>query len=63
MPEVFADPQVVYSGQVIEVPHPTVGAFKAVGSAIGLGATPTELRRPPPLLGEHTEEILAWLNS
>ncbi|HEX5414363.1 MAG TPA: CoA transferase [Chloroflexota bacterium] len=61
--QVFADPQVVHTGQVFDMPHPTVGAFPMVGSPIGLSVTPVDAGRPPPLLGEHTEEILAWLNS
>jgi crotonobetainyl-CoA:carnitine CoA-transferase CaiB-like acyl-CoA transferase len=58
MAQVFADPQVIASGQVATVPHPTIGDLKLVGPAISLSLTPTEVRLAPPLLGEHTAEIL-----
>jgi len=57
----FADPQVVQSGQVTSVHHPTVGDVKMVGPALNLSATPAEVRLPPPRLGEHTDESLASL--
>jgi succinate---hydroxymethylglutarate CoA-transferase len=45
--------------QMIEtVAHPTIGALKLVGLPYKFSATPASVRRPPPLLGEHTEEIL-----
>jgi formyl-CoA transferase len=56
--QVFADPQVRFRGMVAEVPHPTAGTFKMVASPMKLSATPCEIRRHPPLLGEHTEEVL-----
>ena len=59
--EVFADPQVVALGLVETVAHPTVGELPLVRSPLGLDATPTATRRPPPLLGEHTNEVLLQL--
>jgi formyl-CoA transferase len=56
--KVFADPQVLSRGMVAEVPHPTAGSFKMVASPIKLSQTPCEIVRHPPLLGEHTEEVL-----
>jgi crotonobetainyl-CoA:carnitine CoA-transferase CaiB-like acyl-CoA transferase len=41
------------------VAHPTVGELKLVGMPYKFSDTPAAVRRPPPLLGEHTEEILA----
>ncbi len=59
--QVFEDPQVVHSGQVMTVRHPTIGNLRLVGPAVGLSRTPAEVRLPPPLLGEHTEEIVRGL--
>ena len=44
---------------VIEIEHPVEGCFKALGFPAKLSATPASVRMPPPLLGEHTEQILA----
>ena len=59
--EVFADPQVLHRQMVIEVEHPTEGKIKQVGIAIKLSDTPGKVRSLPPMLGEHTEEILVGL--
>ena len=59
--EVFTDPQVLHRKMVIEVEHPTEGKIKQVGIAIKLSDTPGKVRSLPPLLGEHTEEILTGL--
>jgi len=42
---------------VLDVPHPVEGTFKALGFPVKMSATPQQLRHPPPLLGEHNEEI------
>jgi len=55
---VFADPQVLARQMLVEMEHPQVGKFKVVGSPLKLSETPVEYRIPPPVLGEHTEEIL-----
>jgi formyl-CoA transferase len=55
---VFADPQVLARRMLVEMEHPRVGKFKLVGSPLKLSETPVEYRIPPPLLGEHTEEVL-----
>jgi len=59
--EVFADPQVNARDMTVEVPHPLSGVVRLVASPIKLSATPVQYRRPPPLLGEHTAEVLAEL--
>ncbi|HEX9264188.1 MAG TPA: CoA transferase [Candidatus Binatia bacterium] len=59
--EVFADPQVRQYGFPTEVEHPTMGKIKLVGNAVDMSRTPPSIDRPPPTLGEHTEEILAGL--
>jgi crotonobetainyl-CoA:carnitine CoA-transferase CaiB-like acyl-CoA transferase len=46
---------------VIDIPHPVEGSFRALGFAAKLSETPARVNRPPPLLGEHNEEILAEL--
>jgi formyl-CoA transferase len=56
--QVFQDPQVIARELVVEVEHPTLGRMKALGSPIKLSATPPDVRRRAPLLGEHTEEVL-----
>ena len=59
MADVFADPQVLQRGMVLDVPHPLNDALRLVASPMKLSATPVRLRRPPPLLGQHTDEVLA----
>jgi crotonobetainyl-CoA:carnitine CoA-transferase CaiB-like acyl-CoA transferase len=60
--EVFDDPQVRSRGLRIELPHPAAGRVPLVANPIRLSATPVTYRRPPPQLGEHTDEVLAdWL--
>ena len=46
------------AGTVVEVDHPTRGKYLSVGNPIKLSDSPAEVRRSP-LLGEHTDEILA----
>src|SRR5262249_35445060 len=57
--QVFADPQVIARDMVVEVDHPALGRLKALGSPMKLSATPPDVRRTAPMLGEHTDEILA----
>lgn len=56
--EVFEDPQVRERGMRLDLPHPTAGQVSVTASALRLGDTPVSYRRPPPLLGEHTDEVL-----
>ena len=56
--EVFADPHVRERGMVQEIDHPEAGRIRVVGPAVKLSETPASVRRPSPLLGEHTAEIL-----
>jgi crotonobetainyl-CoA:carnitine CoA-transferase CaiB-like acyl-CoA transferase len=60
--EVFADPQVLAREMAVTVPHPLQPALKLVASPIKMSATPPTVRRPPPVLGEHTDEVLAELS-
>ena len=56
--DVFADPQVRARGMVVESPHPLAGTVPLVRSPMKLSATPADLRHAPPLLGQHTDEVL-----
>ena len=56
--DVFADPQVSARGMVVETAHPLAGAVPLVSSPLKLSATPVEPPRAPPLLGEHTVDVL-----
>ncbi len=55
---VFSDPQVVHSGIVREVTHDLVGTIKLTGPPVNYSLTPTRIARPPPLLGQHTQEVI-----
>lgn len=59
MQHLFADPQVRHRGMIAEVPHPTIGTLRMTGIPIKYSETPGAVRRHPPLLGEHTDEVLA----
>lgn len=52
-------PQVLHRQMLVDIPHPTAGSVRVVGSPIKLSETPVTYRSAPPLLGEHTEEITA----
>ena len=59
--QVFADPQVLARDMVWTVPHPAVGEVRLTGSPLKLSETPVAYRTHPPLLGEHTDEVLTAL--
>ena len=47
---------------LVEVDHPTAGTVKLAGIPVKFSATPASVRLPPPLLGQHSEEVLSsWL--
>jgi formyl-CoA transferase len=56
--QVFDDPQVVARDMVVETDHPTLGSLKTLGSPIKMSATPPDVSRRGPMLGEHTDEVL-----
>jgi len=58
---VFADPQVVARGLRIDLPHPAAGSAPGVANPIRLSASPVTYRSAPPLLGQHTDDILQRL--
>ena len=60
--QVFDDPQVRARGLRVDMPHPAGGSVPLVANPIRLSATPVAYHRPPPMLGEHTDAVLAdWL--
>ncbi len=60
MKEIAEDPSLRASGTIVEVDHPVRGKYLTVGNPIKMSDSPTEVTRSP-LLGEHTEEVLAEL--
>lgn len=61
IPMVFEDPQVHHRQMVRDLPHPLAGTVKQVISPMRFAANPLTFDRPPPRLGEHTQQILASL--
>lgn len=61
MAEVFDDPQVQALGMLASVEHPTIGELKQTGIPWRMPGAAAEIERPPPLLGEHADEVLAEL--
>ena len=55
---VFADPQIVHRQMRMQMPHPTIGELPQVANPVRFSATPIAYDRAPPLLGQHTEEVL-----
>src|SRR5262249_28241034 len=55
---VVVHPQVQSRGVLVESTHPVAGTVKMVGPPVRLSATPGSARRPAPLLGQHTVEVL-----
>jgi len=60
---VFNDPQVQHRGMKIQMPHPLAGdaPVDLIGNPIKFSETPVTYRRPPPTMGEHTEDVLREL--
>ncbi len=59
--DAFNDPHVQARGMTVSLPHALAGEVKLVSSPMKLSETPVQYRRAPPLLGEHTDEVLAQL--
>ncbi|MCA9997062.1 MAG: CoA transferase [Anaerolineales bacterium] len=59
--EALDDEQVLARNMVVEVEHPAGGTFKIPGNPIKLSRTHEETFAPPPLLGQHTDDILRTL--
>ena len=61
VPDVFEHPQAQARDLAVETEHSTAGPVRLTGFPYRLSNTPADVRHPPPLLGEHTEEVLAGL--
>lgn len=59
--QVFDDPQVIARGMKITMQHPDAGEIPLIASPLNLSETPVEYIRTPPLLGQHTREVLTEL--
>ena len=60
--QVFKAPQVLHREMLIQVEHPTAGTVRMAGIPVKFSLTPASVRLPPPLLGQHNEEVLeSWL--
>jgi crotonobetainyl-CoA:carnitine CoA-transferase CaiB-like acyl-CoA transferase len=57
--QVFADPQVRHRGMEVRAPHPAAGEVRMVANPIKFSATPVTHEVAPPLLGQHTAEVLS----
>jgi formyl-CoA transferase len=53
------DPHALARNMIGEIDHPDAGRLKMLGSPLKLSRTPAGIRRPPPLLGQHTGEVLS----
>jgi len=60
MRELAEEPSLRATGTIVEVDHPKRGKYLSVGNPIKLSDSPTVVKRSP-LLGEHTDEVLAEL--
>ena len=60
--QVFKAPQVLHREMLVQLEHPTAGTVRMAGIPVKFSATPASVRLPPPLLGQHNEEVLeSWL--
>ena len=59
--KVVVDPQVAARDMIVDVDHPTIGRLRMAGLPIKLSANPGSVKAPPPLLGEHSRQVLAGL--
>jgi crotonobetainyl-CoA:carnitine CoA-transferase CaiB-like acyl-CoA transferase len=61
VPEAVDDPQIRHNDMIADIEHPAVGSIRVTGVPVKMHGTPGAVRLPPPLQGQHTEELLAEL--
>ena len=61
VPEALDDPQTRERALIVEIEHPLLGVARSIANPVRMSQTPPVYRLPPPLLGEHTDAILAEL--
>jgi crotonobetainyl-CoA:carnitine CoA-transferase CaiB-like acyl-CoA transferase len=59
--DLMVDPQVQQNEMIVSIDHPTAGRVDNVGIPVKYSKTPAKIQSPPPLLGEHTHQVLTWL--
>jgi len=59
--EALSHPQALHRGVIVELEHPLIGTVRSLGNPMHLSRTPVTYRLPPPMLGQHTAEILRAL--
>jgi crotonobetainyl-CoA:carnitine CoA-transferase CaiB-like acyl-CoA transferase len=60
--EAVNDPQALARGLIVEIKHPTLDVVRSIANPVRLSSTPVVYRLPPPLLGEHSSDILRSLD-
>jgi crotonobetainyl-CoA:carnitine CoA-transferase CaiB-like acyl-CoA transferase len=61
VPEALSDAQTLARGMIVQLEHPSLGAVRSIANPVKFSDTPASYRLPPPLLGEHTAQILQSL--
>jgi crotonobetainyl-CoA:carnitine CoA-transferase CaiB-like acyl-CoA transferase len=61
VPEALSDAQTLARGLIVQIEHPALGEARSIANPIKFSDTPVSYRLPPPMLGEHTNEILQTL--
>ena len=59
--EAVADAQTLARSMIVQLEHPSLGVARSIGNPIKFSETPVSYRLPPPMLGEHTKEVLCEL--
>jgi len=61
MADVFEHPQLKHNGMVVDMTHPVAGDIKVLNNPLRMSANPASVRTPPPLLGQHSDDVLVSL--